>query len=298
MGRGGGGSGGSHGGGGGHFNYGSSRGGGHSRGGGSSSHNNYRSVYRTSYYRHMTPMGGVLSILLAIIVIVIGLIAARPNIQQSTIERSKLDSLLCTKVDTWYQDDIDWIHDEKTLLKGLKAFYDKTGVQPYLWITDNINGKAKPNTSDFETALKSKYSELFKDEGHVIVCFMESSPSVYATYYWAGSAAKGVIDDEAGEILLDVIDSKYTSDLSDEEMFSKSFSDAATRMMKVGRTTKQYIILAVAVLAGLGIIVGFIFLLKAKRKSDAEEAEERERILNTDIDEISDSVLNKYNKEN
>lgn len=271
MGRGGGGSGGSHGGGGGHFNYGSSRGGGHSRGGGSSSHNNYRPVYRTSYYRPMTPMGGVLSILLAIIVIVIGLIAARPNIQQSTIERSKLDSSLCTKVDTWYQDDIDWIHDEKTLLKGLKAFYDKTGVQPYLWITDNINGKAKPNTSDFETALKSKYSELFKDEGHVIVCFMESSPSVYATYYWAGSAAKGVIDDEAGEILLDVIDSKYTSDLSDEEMLSKSFSDAATRMMKVGRTTKQYIILAVAVVTGLGIVVGFIFLLKAKRKSDAEK---------------------------
>lgn len=297
MGRGGGGSGGSHGGGGGHFNYGSSRGDGHFRGGGRSS-SNYSPVYRTSYYRPMTPLGGTLSIVLAIIVIVAGLIAARPNIQQSTVERSKLDSSLCTKVDTWYQDDINWIHDEKTLLKGLKTFYDKTGVQPYLWITDNINGKAKPNTSDFETALKSKYSELFKDEGHVIVCFMESSPSVYATYYWAGSAAKGVIDDEAGEILLDVIDSKYTSDLSDEEMFSKSFSDAATRMMKVGRTTKQYIILAVAVIAGLGIIVGFIFLLKAKRKSDAEEAEERERILNTDINEMSDSVLNKYNKEN
>lgn len=291
MGRGGGGSGGSHGGGGGHFNYGSSRGGGRSS-------SNYNPMYRTSYYRSMTPLGGTLSIVLAIIVIVAGLIAARPNIQQSTIERSKLDSSLCTRVDTWYQDDINWIHDEKTLLKGLKTFYNKTGVQPYLWITDNVNGKAKPNTSDFETALKSKYSELFKDEGHVIVCFMESSPSVYATYYWAGSAAKGVIDDEAGEILLDVIDSKYTSDLSDEEMFSKSFSDAATRMMKVGRTTKQYIILAVAVVAGLGIIVGFIFLLKAKRKSDAEEAEERERILNTDIDEMSDSVLNKYNKEN
>lgn len=291
MGRGGGGSGGSHGGGGGHFNYGSSRGGGRSS-------SNYNPVYRTSYYRPMTPLGGTLSIVLAIIVIVAGLIAARPNIQQSTVERSKLDSSLCTKVDTWYQDDINWIHDGKTLLKGLKMFYDKTGVQPYLWITDNINGKAKPNTSDFETALKSKYSELFKDEGHVIVCFMESSPSVYATYYWAGSAAKGVIDDEAGEILLDVIDSKYTSDLSDEEMFSKSFSDAATRMMKVGRTTKQYIILAVAVIAGLGIIVGFIFLLKAKRKSDAEEAEERERILDTDINEMSDSVLNKYNKEN
>lgn len=291
MGRGGGESGGSHGGGGGHFNYGSSRGGGRSS-------SNYNPMYRTSYYRPMTPLGGTLSIVLAIIVIVAGLIAARPNIQQSTIERSKLDSSLCTRVDTWYQDDINWIHDEKTLLKGLKTFYNKTGVQPYLWITDNVNGKAKPNTSDFETALKSKYSELFKDEGHVIVCFMESSPSVYATYYWAGSAAKGVIDDEAGEILLDVIDSKYTSDLSDEEMFSKSFSDAATRMMKVGHTTKQLIIIAVIVLFCLGFVVSVYLWVKTRAKARTEEAEERERILNTDIDEMSDSVLNKYNKEN
>lgn len=297
MGRGGEGSGGNHGGGGGHFNYGSSRGGGHSRGGGRSS-SNYNPVYRTSYYRSVTPLGGTLSIVLAIIVIVAGLIAARPNIQQSTIERSKLDSSLCTRVDTWYQDDINWIHDEKTLLKGLKTFYNKTGVQPYLWITDNVNGKAKPNTSDFETALKSKYSELFKDEGHVIVCFMESSPSVYATYYWAGSAAKGVIDDEAGEILLDVIDSKYTSDLSDEEMFSKSFSDAATRMMKVGRTTKQLIIIAVIVLLCLGFVVSVYLWVKARAKARAEEAEETQRILNTPIDEIGESVLNKYNKEN
>lgn len=289
MGRGGEGSGGSHGGGGGHFNYGSNRGGGRSS-------SNYNPVYRTSYYRPMTPLGGTLSIVLAIIVIVAGLIAARPNIQQSTIERSKLDSSLCTRVDTWYQDDINWIHDEKTLLKGLKTFYNKTGVQPYLWITDNINGKAKPNTSDFETALKSKYSELFKDEGHVIVCFMESSPSVYATYYWAGSAAKGVIDDEAGEILLDVIDSKYTSDLSDEEMFSKSFSDAATRMMKVGHTTKQLIIIAVIVLLCLGFVVSVYLWVKTRAKARAEEAEETQRILNTPIDEIGESVLDKYNK--
>lgn len=289
MGRGGEGSGGSHGGGGGHFNYGSSRGGGRSS-------SNYNPVYRTSYYRPVTPLGGTLSIVLAIIVIVAGLIAARPNIQQSTVERSKLDSSLCTRVDTWYQDDINWIHDEKTLLKGLKTFYDKTGVQPYLWITDNINGKAKPNTSDFETALKSKYSELFKDEGHVIVCFMESSPSVYATYYWAGSAAKGVIDDEAGEILLDVIDSKYTSDLSDEEMFSKSFSDAATRMMKVGHTTKQLIIIAVIVLLCLGFVVSVYLWVKTRAKARAEEAEETQRILNTPIDEIGESVLDKYNK--
>ena len=295
MGRGGGGSGGSHGGGGGHFNYGSSRGGGHSRGGGRSS-SNYSPVYRTSYYRPMTPLGGTLSIVLAIIVIVAGLVAARPNIQQSTVERSKLDSSLCTKVDTWYQDDINWIHDEKTLLRGLKTFYDKTGVQPYLWITDNINGKIKPNTSDFETALKSKYLELFKDEGHVIVCFMESNPSVYATYYWAGSAAKGVIDDEAGEILLDVIDSKYTSDLSDEEMFSKSFSDAATRMMKVGHTTKQLIIIAVIVLLCLGFVVSVYLWVKTRAKARAEEAEETQRILNTPIDEIGESVLDKYNK--
>lgn len=112
MGRGGGGSGGSHGGGGGHFNYGSSRGGGRSS-------SNYNPMYRTSYYRPMTPLGGTLSIVLAIIVIVAGLIAARPNIQQSTIERSKLDSSSCTRVDTWYQDDINWIHYSKVSRRSM-----------------------------------------------------------------------------------------------------------------------------------------------------------------------------------
>ncbi len=298
MGRGGGSSGGSHGGGGGHFHYGNSRGGGRS-----SSGSHYRSG-GTHYYNYstryvaMSPMSTLITVILTFVIVIGAFLAARPNIQTSTIERTKLSSSQCTKIDTWYQDDIDWIHDEKTLLKGLKTFYDKTGVQPYLWITDNINGKAKPTSSDFEAALQQKYQELFNDEGHLIVCFMESSPSVYATYYWAGSAAKGVIDDEAGEILLDVIDSKYTSDLSDEEMFSKSFSNAAERMMKVGRTTKQYIIITVAVIAGLGVVVGFIFLIKAKRKADAEKAKETQKILNTSVEEMADSVLDQYNKEN
>ena len=297
MGRGGGSSGGSHGGGGGHFHYGNSRGGGRS-----SSGSHYRSG-GTHYYNYsthyvaMSPISTLITVILTFVIVIGALLAARPNIQTSTIERTKLSSSQCTKIDTWYQDDIDWIHDEQTLLKGLKTFYDKTGVQPYLWITDNINGKAKPTSSDFEAALQQKYQELFNDEGPLIVCFMESSPSVYATYYWAGSAAKGVIDDEAGEILLDVIDSKYTSDLSDEEMFSKSFSDAAERMMKVGRTTKQYIIMTVAVIAGLGVVVGFIFLIKAKRKADAEKAKETQKILNTSVEEMADSVLNQYNKE-
>ena len=297
MGRGGGSSGGSHGYGGGHFHYGNSRGGGRS-----SSGSHYRSG-GTHYYNYsthyvaMSPISTLITVILTFVIVIGALLAARPNIQTSTIERTKLSSSQCTKIDTWYQDDIDWIHDEQTLLKGLKTFYDKTGVQPYLWITDNINGKAKPTSSDFEAALQQKYQELFNDEGHLIVCFMESSPSVYATYYWAGSAAKGVIDDEAGEILLDVIDSKYTSDLSDEEMFSKSFSDAAERMMKVGRTTKQYIIMTVAVIAGLGVVVGFIFLIKAKRKADAEKAKETQKILNTSVEEMADSVLNQYNKE-
>lgn len=295
MGRGGGSSGGSHGGGGGHFHYGSSRGGGRSS---SSSSRTFRSNYHRSsnYYRPASPVSIIVSLIVVFVFVVFGTLSQHSSIQTSTIERTKLESSLCKKVDTWYQDDVGWIHDEKTLLKGLKTFYDKTGVQPYLWITDNINGKAKPNTSDFESALQEKYKELFTDEGHLIVCFMESSPSIYATYYWAGSAAKGVIDDEAGEILLDVIDSKYTSDLSDEEMFSKSFSDAATRMMKAGYTTKQLMILAAIVLFWAGLFAASYMWVKTKAKARAQEAENTQRILNTPIDEIGGSVLDKYNK--
>lgn len=233
-------------------------------------------------------------IAILIIFVVVSQMKNSGNIPASTHVREKLPSSMCTTIDTWYEDDIDWIHDEKTLLRGLKAFYKETGVQPYLYITDNINGKAKPTASDFENALWKKYEELFTDQGHVLVCFMESSPSVYASYYVAGAQAKNVIDEEGGEILLSYFDYYYTTDVSDEELFSNSFSKAASRMMTVSKTNAQAISKVVIICVVGVVLLGVVFLLYRKQKKKAEQAVADAKILGADLEHEDDPLLNKY----
>lgn len=323
MGRGGGGSGGSHGGGGGHFHYGSSRGGargstGSNRGysGGRSYGGGYHrpyyggSFYGPSFGRRRPPtvyrspfsyvfLGGLPWLLLILILIFsfFGGSGGKSSIQTSTIERTKLGSQYVRLSDTWYEDELDWIHDKAALEKGLKSFYEATGVQPYLWITDNINGDPRPDSAEFEQALKEKYQKLFSDEGHVIVCFMESSPSVYATYYWAGSAAKSVLDEEAGEILLDYIDANYTSDMSDEAFFAASFQKAGEAMMKTGRATKQLVLIWVIVFGVAAVLFLGIRFLIYKTSYEKQKAETTKEILNTPVEDMAESVLEKYKGE-
>lgn len=307
MGRGGGSSGGSHRSSGGRTHYGSSRGGGSSsRGEGRSSYSGYgvgsryygRHYPRSSYhYTRGSELVGFIITFIIMAMAVSAMIVANTSmgrITKSTQVREKLPSSMCTVIDTWYEDDINWIYDDRTLERGLRNFYNETGVQPYLYITDNIGGKAKPTLSDFENTLQKKYDELFSDEGHVLVCFMESSPNVYATYYVVGQQAKSVIDEEAGNILLDYFDYYYTSDLSDEELFSTSFTKAAERMMTVTNTVKTLALrvgLAVCIVAML--IVVFLFVIKA-RKLKVEQAKADAAILGTEVKEEEDPLLSKY----
>ena len=68
-------------------------------------------------------------------------------IERSTIDREVLPSSKCTPIDVWYQDDWgDWINEEgeeEALIDGMKAFYESTGIQPYLWITGEDGGQYK-----------------------------------------------------------------------------------------------------------------------------------------------------------
>lgn len=291
MGRGGGFSSG-HGSSGGHMHYSSSR-------SSSSSHMSHSSSRRrsSSYvggrYHHSyahygcKPTFGNLvgSIIIIVLILLVYMMTHGGNITKSTHERTKLPAQYCELSSKWYEDELDWIHDENKLMKGLRKFYDETGVQPLLYITDNIDGKARPTSTDFDKALRAKYYEEFNDEGHVIVCFMESSPSDYASYYYAGAKAKNVLDDEGAEILLDYLDYYYTEDMDDEDFFAVSFSKAADRMMSVQSTTKQLTIKAVIIAVLAGGIVGVAFFMYKKQKKRAEQAEADAKILNTTIKE-------------
>ena len=130
----------------------------------------------------------------------------------------------------YFTDELGWIDKRTQLEAGMKTFYQKTGVQPYLYITDNIDGSQSPSEADVRDFAFSLYDRLFSDEAHLLLIFFEPSPSQYSTWYVTGTQAKAVLDAEAMDILLDYIDRYYHYDISDEEFFSRAFADAAKRM--------------------------------------------------------------------
>ena len=152
----------------------------------------------------------------------------------STVRREKLADRLCETSDRWYQDDWgDWIGDGSTLRSGLQSFYEKTGVQPFVWITGE-QGRQLSTEKAVENAASEKYDELYRDNGHLVLVFREypNDSGNYISTCYAAEDAEQVMDAEAREILLNWIDTCYDDEsLSEEAFFAKAFRQAAAQIM-------------------------------------------------------------------
>lgn len=235
---------------------------------------------------------GILGITVLVVVVLVGMIASfsgvgsssSASITPSTIERTPLAAGAVNETE-YFTDELGWIGSSTKLEAGMKHFYQKTGVQPYLYITDSINGEHIATQENMDAYANQLYDELFTDEAHILVLFHEyNSDSNYSTWYVTGKQAKTVVDQEGADILLDYIDHYYYSDYGEDEMFSLAFRDAADRMMHVEKSMAPALFLTGMVLA---ILVLLFVWWKQKVKRDKEKAEETERILNADIDRLS-----------
>ena len=165
-------------------------------------------------------------------------------------------------------------------------------MQPFLYITDNINGNHTPDSQQLDNWARQKYNELFRDEAHMLVVFLEYDGR-YSTWYVCGTQAKTVIDQEAADILLDYIDLHYYDDMDEDEYFSLCFDKAAKRIMTGPQSPWLPVIF-------LGLIVLSIIIFrfwKARVRQKNLETEQAERILNTPIEQIdlsSDPLSEKY----
>ncbi len=243
---------------------------------------------RGPYFHQSSP--GFLTILIVLIVAVFLITYSGPSnsnnthssgqITASTVKREPLPKGAVTETG-YYTDELDWIGNQTTLTAGLKNFYKKTGVQPYLYITDTIDGTHAPSDDQVEQFANSTYESLFSDEAHLLVIFFEYD-NTYHTWYLAGSQAKTVLDQEAMDILLDYIDRYYyDQDLTDDQMFSKAFDAAGERIMSV--TTSPWVPVLV-VLGILAVLTVAFFWWRSYKKQKNREAEETEKILHTPLD--------------
>lgn len=226
------------------------------------------------------------AIIIMALVIILAAIpsSASGSVTRSTVKREPLPR--GSVVETgYYTDELGWIGNKTTLTAGMKNFYDKTGVQPHLYITDTINGTHNPSDIDLDNFAYDAYDSLFSDEAHLLLIFFEYD-NRYRTWYLCGSQAKAVLDDEAVDILLDYIDKYYYYDnLSDEEYFSRAFDEAGKRIMSVTVSPWVYVGIVAVVLAI--IVIAFVWWSKAKKQKNLE-AERTERILNTPLETFGD----------
>lgn len=217
------------------------------------------------------------------------------SITRSTVEREALPSGSVNETD-YYTDQANWIKNPTEMLDGLKHFYKKTGVQPHVYITEEINGSTTASEQEVALFSENLYDELFTDEAHLLLVFYEPVPNMYTQHYITGTQAKQVIDTEAGNILLDYIDRNYYEDYTDSQLFSESFRSAADRIMDVTRSPW----IPVFIIGGIILLAALSFLWwKRKQEQKNIEAKRTEDMLKTPLDKFgspseADELAKKY----
>ena len=219
--------------------------------------------------------------------------SSQSDVTYSTTQREPLPANAVTVKNGYYTDELGWITKKSTLESGMKSFYEDTGVMPYLYLTDTVDGETSPKSNDFINFANTTYDELFTaangqvDEAHVLVIFHEYYDGEYTVYYLAGVQAQSVIDDEAGEILLDYFDRYYYDSSKDNsQYFAAVFEEAGEAMMKVTRPAWYYPTIIGGVLIVLLAVIAII-TLRAKKKKEQDERDKE--ILNTPLETFGDT---------
>ena len=208
------------------------------------------------------------------------------GIARSTVEREKLPASAVQQTE-WYTDaDGSWIGNPSVLERGLRTFYEDTGVQPYVYILPN--GETR-QVSELTRRAEDLYPQLFADEGHFLLVFCDDDRGSYNCGYTVGSQAKTVMDDEAIGILADYLDRYYNDmSISEEEIFANAFADTGARIMHVTRSP----VVPVVVCAAVIVVAVLLFItLKKRREAREREQERTEEILKTPLEKFGDQEV-------
>lgn len=205
------------------------------------------------------------------------------GIGTSTVEREALPASAVNETDYFKDADGTWINDSSELSDGMRAFYQDTGVQPYLYILPN---GFSTSPEELGSLAEQYYDELFTDEGHFLLVFCDDNKGSYTCGYAIGAQAKTVMDSEALGIFADYLDRYYYDySLSEEEIFAKTYASTGERIMKVTTSPLVYIALAAAIIVVALVIAFIVWKRHEKRK---QEQEQMERILKTPLESFGD----------
>ncbi|WP_296010885.1 hypothetical protein [uncultured Adlercreutzia sp.] len=213
------------------------------------------------------------------------------SVAASTVERTALAPGQAQETGYFTDEDGDWVHNTAVLQKGMRHFYEETGVWPYVYILPN---GSVTSTSQLTDMAQQLYTQLFSDDTHFLLVFCDNNQGGFNAGYWAGSSARTVMDDEAAEVLADYLWKHYQDyNISEEEVFSNAFADTADRIMSV--TPSPWPIVAGCAAVIIVAVVVFV-LVRRRQQAKQREAERMEQILNTPLETFEDSALDDLEK--
>ncbi len=262
----------------------------------------YYGYRRHTYYRSSSGLGTLIAcfIVFAIIIFSFFSISNKHSDVASTINREKIENPVAYD-NNCIKDELGYIENQSKLSKNLKNFYNKTGIQPYIYLKSYDESLTSDNQKD-EYAQKW-YEENIDNEDTFLLVYYEDLNQNEIGYmsYVNGKQVTSVMDSEAVDIFWNYIDRYWTDDsLSTVDVFTKTFDSTAKTIMKRSTTSKDIIKIGLIIVGIILVIGGIIYILRMKFKRDKEKAKETVEILKTPLDksdDLRDKYLNEEGKE-
>lgn len=262
----------------------------------------YYGYRRNVYTSSSSGLGTLIACLIVFAVVIFSffMIASDDSDITSTINREKIENPIpydnnCIK------DELGYVENTSKLSKNLKNFYNKTGIQPYIYLKSY--DETLTSDSQKDNYAQNWYEQNIDNEDTFLFVYYEDQDPNEIGYmaYVNGKQVTSVMDSEAVNIFWNYIDRYWTDNsLSTVEVFTKTFNSTANTIMEKS-TTSNDIIKIICIIVGIVIVIGgIIYILRMKFKRDKEKAKETVEILKTPLDksdELRDKYLNEEGKE-
>ena len=262
----------------------------------------YYGYRRNVYTSSSSGLGTLIACLIVFAVVIFSffMIASDDSDVTSTINREKIENPIpydnnCIK------DELGYVENTSKLSKNLKNFYNKTGIQPYIYLKSY--DETLTSDSQKDNYAQNWYEQNIDNEDTFLFVYYEDQDPNEIGYmaYVNGKQVTSVMDSEAVNIFWNYIDRYWTDDsLSTVEVFTKTFNSTVNTIMEKS-TTSNDIIKIICIIVGIIIVIGgIIYILRMKFKRDKEKAKETVEILKTPLDksdELRDKYLNEEGKD-
>ena len=210
-----------------------------------------RTYYGGSGYRshRSSPLGAILAILIIIALVAIVATKGRTNKNNNTRDLSiakdtQYSQTIKTKLSVSSQFENNCVIDCSYQLdnvdntaKGLKGFFNKTGVQPYIFITSYEEYKLEDySEQERKDVAKQIFNENNLPSHAFLVVFWvnyEDDINIDYTTYAIGNQAERIMDDNALSIFKQSVeDYWYDYSLSTDKVLEKAYDKAADSIMR------------------------------------------------------------------